>query len=73
MALLLLSFTPSWPAARLQLPSLTRCPLTCPTCSAPAPACRWWVQDLFKVITYWIVLKFDIFQVGEGCGAVVHG
>jgi H+-transporting ATPase len=24
----------------------------------------WWVQDAFKVATYWLVLKFDIFQVG---------
>lgn len=26
-------------------------------------SCRWWVQDLLKVISYWLILKFDVFQV----------
>jgi hypothetical protein len=28
----------------------------------------WFVQDALKVATYWLVLKFDIFQVSHGSG-----
>ncbi|KAI7845817.1 hypothetical protein COHA_000727 [Chlorella ohadii] len=26
----------------------------------------WWVQDLLKVISYWLILKFDVFQARTG-------
>ncbi len=28
--------------------------------------CRWLIQDTLKVLTYWVLFKFDIFRIKSG-------
>jgi hypothetical protein len=44
-------------------PALCQSTRTHPSATSFPSCCRWLVQDALKVATYWVVLKYDIFQV----------